>query len=403
MNDHFVLKVHWSRVVLYILAQLRLNPFFFGEKLLSNVGDLSQFRALERFLGRFVIISFVLSNLVLHSFLFPFVRQVRQEETVPESEPLAGPETDTVTKNPPVEHAESSVPTREGVAAETIQPDSVIRKDKSEKKDKKEFSNYSGTSRVRQRPVDKTGNRSSEDKFKRHELKRTEKKHPATCYRPKSAEQRLKEKETVKQSGKQGGDFALWSEDKPKSSQTGRESQKNAPPLDNSEKVVTGVCEGGRNSSSPQNSYGQKPRSARRGRGRSGRGRSSAGSTHGSREGGRDANKSRTSSGEVGKSSEEAGSSESVKAIPEKNGRFQNQAKENPSDKREETNNKDKVCKPPPGFENLKTDKGETRQSTNNSRPPPGFEQLSTGPRPPPGLGLPVEGAGPTTSQSITS
>ena len=340
------------------------------------------------------------------------VWQVREEETVPECEPPTGPETDTVvTKNPLAEHPVNNVSKREGVAKEARQSNEVIRKDKSEKKDKKEYSKYSGTSRDPRGtssrgprcPIDKTGQRSSEEKVKQYEQRNTEKKRPTTCDRPKSAEQREKEKPSVKEPEKRGSGFAVWAETKPDIPHTGLESEKNTSVLDPPGKVVKGVSG---NSNSSQNSYGERPRSARRGRGRSGRGRTSAGSKKESRDSTRDANNSRTNSGEVVKRSEVAGPSERVSPPLEKNGGVQDQVnslQDNPNVRGERTSKKDKVCKPPPGLENLKSDKKNGEQSSNGSRPPPGFEQQSPRPRPPPGLGNLAEAAGQTTSQSIAS
>ena len=342
----------------------------------------------------------------MHQTYFIFVVwQVRQEETVPESEPPTGPETDTVTKNPSSEHTVNDVPKREDAAKETSQPDDVARKDKPEKKDKKEFSKYSGPSRGPRHPVDKTGKRWDEEKFKQNGQRRTEKKRPTTRDRPNSVEQRERQKDSEKEPDNQRRDFAIWAEAKPDSAHTELKSEENASAVDLPEKVESNVSGSSNyNSKSMQNSNGDRPRSARRGRGRSRRNRPS-GSVNESRDGVKNMNKSRTASREAVKRSDVAGPPENSKPSQEKNGRLQDQRRsleENPSD--DGGRNKDKVCKPPPGFKNLKTDKGGCEQSTNVSRPPPGFEQHSTRPRPPPGFGnLPPEGSGQKTSQSITS
>ena len=169
-----------------------------------------------------------------------------------------------------------------------------------------------------------------------------------------------------------------------------------------------GVTGRGNNIKSSQNPYGERSRSARRGRGRSGRGKPSAGSGNESRDGVRNMDKSSVSSGEVVKRSEVTGPLE-INKPPcggEKNGRLQaqNNSRQEISAKEEGRSiKKDKVFKPPPGFENFQADKVGRGQTANNHRPPPGFKQHSTRPRPPPGLGNLAEGPGHNTSQSVTS
>ena len=167
-----------------------------------------------------------------------------------------------------------------------------------------------------------------------------------------------------------------------------------------------GVTGRGNNIKSSQNPYGERSRSARRGRGRSGRGKPSAGSGNESRDGVRNMDKSSVSSGEVVKRSEVTGPLEINKPPFEKNGRLQaqNNSRQEISAKEEGRSiKKDKVFKPPPGFENFQADKVGRGQTANNHRPPPGFKQHSTRPRPPPGLGNLAEGPGHNTSQSVTS
>lgn len=344
--------------------------------------------------------------------LFPCL-QVRQEEIVPESKPPTEPETDTVTKIPIAEHIANDVPKRVDSEKEPSQSDDVMRKDKPERKDKKEFSKYSGPSRGPRRPVDKTRNRSGEEKFKHYEQRRTDKKRPTACDRPESAEQEDKDKESAKEPDKQGSDFALWAETKPDGTRSEMESEKKSSVTDTpgkepgkepgkDEKGVTGR---GNNIKSSQNSYGERPRSARRGRGRSGRGKPSTGSANESRDGVRNVNKSRTF-GEVVKRPEVTGPLENRKLPFEKNGRPQaqnNSRQENSCGEEGRASKTDKVCKPPPGFENFQADKGGGEQSTNGHRLPPWFKQHSTRPRPPPGLGNLAEGPGQNTSQSIAS
>ncbi|KAL9981644.1 hypothetical protein ACROYT_G010376 [Oculina patagonica] len=432
------------------------------------------------------------------------ITSVRQEETVPESEPPTGPETDTVTKNPTTEHT-VNVPKAVDAVKAISQPDDISRKDKQVKSDKKEFSKYSGPSRSPGRPIDKTGNRWGEEKFKQNGPRRTEKKRPTTTDRPKSTEQTEKEKQSAKEPDKQESDFAIRAEAKPDSAPTGLKSEKNTSVVDPQGKVERGVPSSSNNSSSSHNFNTERPRTGRRGRGRSGRGRPPPGSANESRDGekkekekesarepdkqesdfairgeaepdsaqtelksekntsvvdppekversvsggsnnsnsrqnyngerprsgrrgrgrlergrpppgrvnepldgAKDMNKSGTSSREAVKRSDVAGPSENRKPPLEKNGDPQDQGnsvQKNPTNEGGLSSKNKKVCKPPPGFTNLKTDEGGCEQSTNaNSRPPPGFEQHSTRPRPPPGLGNLAEGEGQNTSQSLAS
>ena len=157
---------------------------------------------------------------------------------------------------------------------------------------------------------------------------------------------------------------------------------------------------------SSKNTYGERSRSARRGRGRSGRGKPYAGSANESRDGVRNMKKSSTSSADFVKRSEVTGPLENSKPSSEKNGRLQaqnNSGQEIPSREDGRSIKGDKVFKPPPGFENFQADKVGRGQTTNNHRPPPGFKSHSTRPRPPPGLGNLSEGPGQNPSQSVTS
>ena len=281
-----------------------------------------------------------------------FAQQVRQEEeAVHGNEPSAGPETADIINNSSAELTQNNPPKQGGIAGETSQLGNVVYKDRSD--GKKEFLKHSETTRTRQHSEHKTRNRSSEDKSD-HCGKRIDRKRQFTNNRSKTSEMRLKKKEPVKPSENLGGGFALWNEDKSESSQTRLETEVNTP-SDNLEKAVTNVSNGSRNSGSSQNFHGEKPRSARRGRGKSSGGRFSTASTPGTTEGGGTANTHETSSGEVvGKLSEGAAPSESGKAKPEKKSVDQ-QLEENRSDKRKQTNGKHKVRKSPPGFENFKT------------------------------------------------
>lgn len=365
-----------------------------------------------------------------------------------------------------------------------------MRKDKPERKEKKDFAKYSGISRGPRRPFDKTRHRSGREKFQNNEQRTTEKKRPTTCDGPESVEQEEKEKESARESDKQGSDFALWAETNSDDNRTQVESEKksrvgetpekdlgkdpgkgpgkdprkgpgedpgkgpgkdqekdqgNGPIKDpgkgpgkyqekdpgnghgkypgkgsgndpvkhpgkgtrrdqgKDERSVTGRSY---NNKSSENSYGERPRSARRGRGRSGRGQSFAGSPSESGGGVRNMNKSRTSSGEAVKLSEVTGALEKSKPPLEKNGRLKaqnNSHQENLSREDGRSIKKDKVFKPPPGFENFQADKVGREQSTSDYRPPPGFKQHSAQPRPPPGLGNLAERPGQKKSPSITS
>lgn len=368
----------------------------------------------------------------------------------------------------------NNVPKQLDAEQQASQVDDVMRKHKSERKEKKEFSKYLGTSRWPRRPIDKTRHRSGGERIKHYDQSRTDKERPTTCGRPESVEKEDKEKESAKKPDKQGSDFALWPETKPDGNRTGPELEgktsvadtpgkdlrrdpgkdpgkvaekdpaKNprvdpgkdprkdpgkAPgktpgknpgedpgkdprkdlgetPGKDAGKKEIGVTGRGNNIKSSQNTFGERSRSARRGRGRSGRGKTSAGSANESRDGVRNMNKSGTSSGEVVKRSEVTGPLENSKPPLEKNVRLQaqnNSRQEIPSGEDGRSIKKDKVFKPPPGFENFQADKGGRGQTTNNHRPPPGFKQYSSRPRPPPGLGNLAEGPGQNTSQSVTS
>ena len=384
----------------------------------------------------------------------------------------------------------NNVPKRVDAEQEDSQAADAMRKNKPERKEKKEFSKYSGTSRGPRRPIDKTRHRSGGERLKHYEQRRPDKKRPASCDRPESVEKEDKEKESAREPDKQGIDFALWAEAKPDGNRTeleserktsvvdkpgedlrrdpgttrgrnpgkdsrkdpgkdaGKDTAKNpgvdpgkAPgknpgkdagkdPANNPEedpgkdprkdqgedpgkesgkvagKNEIGVTGRGNNLKSSQNPYGERSRSARRGRGRSGRGKPSTGSANESRDGVRNMDKSSVSSGEVVKRSEVTGPLEINKPPCEKNGRLQaqNNSRQEISAKGEGRSiKKDKVFKPPPGFENFQADKVGRGQTANNHRPPPGFKQHSKRPRPPPGLGNLAEGPGHNTSQSVTS
>ena len=160
-------------------------------------------------------------------------------------------------------------------------------------------------------------------------------------------------------------------------------------------------AEAGRSNNGPsQNSNGERPKSGKRGKGRSGKNRASAESKSELQDGGKDPNKNKTSSGEAISQSAKTRPVEGAKPSPDKPTTRQ----EGPSDKETWTIVKGKARKAPPGFENTVADKGGRELVTNDSpRPPPGFEKRTSHPRPPPGFGKTVEGSAASTSQSIAS
>ena len=118
----------------------------------------------------------------------------------------------------------NNVPKRVDAEQDASQADDVMRKDKPDRKEKKEFSKYSGTSRGPRRPIDKTRHRSGGERIKHYDRRRTDKERLA-CHRPESVEKEDKEKESAKQAEKQGSDFALWAETKPDVDRTEPESE----------------------------------------------------------------------------------------------------------------------------------------------------------------------------------
>ena len=325
---------------------------------------------------------------------------------------------DTLKMNPVTEPSTNNAPKRPDIVKENNEPNEPIRNGKSESREQKEFSKISRTSRGPRRTFDASRNRSEEEGVKQHKQRRTEKKRPVVDDRPRSTEQkgrdeRPKSKEQkdgdkgVKKSKEEGNDCPPCPD--VKQEQTELEPDETSSALDILEKATKDISGRSNNSSSTQTSNSERPKSIKRGRGRSGRGRTSGGSKSGFQDGGKDLNKNMTYLGEA-EGVKQAGKNrplESVKPSVDKNACTRVQVtdlKENPSDKRTNTINKGKARKPPPGFENVMIDKGGCEQSSNDSRPsPPGFEKCSPRPRPPPGLDMPVEGAGQSTSQSITS
>ena len=158
------------------------------------------------------------------------------------------------------------------------------------------------------------------------------------------------------------------------------------------------------NNSSWQNSNGERARSAKKRRGRSGKGRTLGAEKSEVRSGRRDLNEKTTCSADDG---------EQQTAKPQRSRNVTSYLKTNACGKADATVNskqgttvrEDIACKPPPGFETKMMDNRGSEQFRNDPRrPPPGFETHLVRPRPPPGLGSPVEGrTAQSTSQSVTS
>ena len=158
------------------------------------------------------------------------------------------------------------------------------------------------------------------------------------------------------------------------------------------------------NNSSWQNSNGERARSAKKRRGRSGKGRTLVAEKSEVRSGSRDLKEKTTCSGDDG---------EQQTAKPQPSRKVTSYLKTNACGKADATVNskqgtsvrEDIACKPPPGFETKMVDNRGSEQLRNDPRrPPPGFETHLVRPRPPPGLGSPVEGrTAQSTSQSVIS
>ena len=157
------------------------------------------------------------------------------------------------------------------------------------------------------------------------------------------------------------------------------------------------------NNSSWQNSNGERARSAKKRRRRSGKGRTLGEEKSEVRSGSRDLNETTCSADD--------GEQQTAKPQPSRN--VTSYLKTNACSKADATVNskqgttvrEDIACKPPPGFQTKMMDNRGFEQFRNDRRrPPPGFETHLVRPRPPPGLGSPVEGrTAQSTSQSVTS
>ena len=158
------------------------------------------------------------------------------------------------------------------------------------------------------------------------------------------------------------------------------------------------------NNSSWQNSNGERVRSAKKRRGRSGRGRTLGEEKSEVPNSGRDLNEKTTCSGDDGEQqTAKPQPSRNVKSILKTNACSKDDVTEN--SKQGTCASIDIACKPLPGFETKMVDKRGSEQLRNDPRrPPPGFETHLVRPRPPPGLGSPVENrTAQSTSQSVTS
>ena len=79
-----------------------------------------------------------------------------------------------------------------------------LRNDKSERRELKEFSKNSRTSRGPRRTFDASGNRSEEEGVKQHKQRRTEKKRLVVDDRPRSTEQKGRDERPKSKKQKDG-------------------------------------------------------------------------------------------------------------------------------------------------------------------------------------------------------
>ena len=127
---------------------------------------------------------------------------------LPESEPPSGADTNTVETNPVTEPSTNNASKRPEVAKGKSEPNELIRNDKPESREQREFPKNSRASRGPRRPFDRFVNGSGEDKIKQHEQRRTEKKHPVVDDRPRSTEQKDGGKVAARKSKEEGNDCA---------------------------------------------------------------------------------------------------------------------------------------------------------------------------------------------------
>ena len=358
---------------------------------------------------------------------------------MPESEPDLGTFTDTVKTDSVVDPCTNKAPKRKNGTKEYNAEGKHVRRQKPERREKRDFSKDTRPSRGHRRPAfDRAGNKSEGEKF-RQDKQTIEKRHAAVDSGPRRAEKKDEEKVAIKsfeEHDKDAGENQVKakSEVEPKRRtekkdedivavksfeeqskdagekqvkvKSGVEPDTKTSVADVSEKVASAenISHKKDNNSSWQNSNGERVRSAKKRRGRSGKGRKLGEDKSEVRSGSGDLNEKTTCSGDDG---------EQQTAKPQPSRNVTSYLKTNACGKADATVNskqgtsvrEDIACKPPPGFETKMVDKRGSEQFRNDPRrPPPGFETHLLRPRPPPGLGSPVEGrTAQSTSQSVTS
>ena len=356
-----------------------------------------------------------------------------------ESEPDLETVTDTVKTDSVVDPCTNKAPKRQNRTKEYNAEGKHVHRQKPERREKNDFSKDTRPSKGHRRPAfDRAGNKSEEEKFKQ-EKQTTEKRRAAVDSRPRRTEKKDEGKGATKSSEEQGRtdagekkvcaksgvelerktvkkdedivaikSFEEQSKDageKQVKVKSGVEPDTKTSVADVSEKVASAedISRKKDNNGSWQNSNGERVRSAKKRRGRSGRGRTLGEEKSEVQSGGRELNEKTTCSAH--------GEQQTAKPQPSRN--VKSYLKTNACSKADATVNskqgtsvrKDMACKPPPGFETKIVDKRGPEQFRNDPRrPPPGFETHPRRPRPPPGLGGPVEGrSAQSTSQSVTS
>ena len=200
----------------------------------------------------------------------------------PGCEPTTGPGANTLKTNPVEETPGSNVRKRSDVAKEIKKRNSPTGSDKPESGDNKELRKTSRSSRGPRRPFEKTGDKTEEGTF---EQRRTGKNGLSGDDGPKSSEKKVKK-------------FDLNESDEQKNvdpKQVKDQADADAPVVGVTEKVVRQDCGGNNDGNSKPNSNGERPRSAKKRRGKSGRGRRSDERKSDFQDGGKDSNKNATS------------------------------------------------------------------------------------------------------------
>ena len=270
------------------------------------------------------------------------------------------------------------------------EPNNPVRNDKPVRKDKKDFTKNSRTSRGPRRPLDKTGNKPEEERFKRNEQSRMEKKLLTGDERPRSTEKKIRDKTNVKESDEQENEFSPCSDTKQANDQKELALDKHTSVVGVSVKAARDVSSGSNGSSPKPNSNNERPRSSKRGRGKSGRGRTTGEKKREFQDGGKESNKNVTSSEVADKKPSKVRSVEGVKSSlqtksvgdsSKNTSRFEelveqtsevksfqqkSGARGQTSVKGSRTINKNKPCLPPQGFANVVVDKGECQESRND-------------------------------------